>query len=196
MISLRGVPVLLTDTAGVRTSEDQIESMGVDRTRRAVADSDLIVFVLDRSQPFTTEDEKVFEEIADNLHLVALNKSDLASFNHFEPRSFDKRSTAVINVSAKTGEGLDNLRAAILEPFNAYEVNDAGLLVTNARHFDLLQRTQAALISSKDLLAQRASEELVLVGLHDALRFLGEITGETTPDDILTKIFATFCIGK
>lgn len=196
MISLRGVPVLLTDTAGVRASEDQIESMGVDRTRRAIADSDLVIFVLDRSQPFTAEDEKVFEEVADNLHLVALNKSDLASFNHYEFGSFENRSTAVIDVSAKTGEGLGNLCAAILEPFNAYEVADAGLLVTNARHFDLLQRTQAALISSKDLLAQRVSEELVLVGLHDALRFLGEITGETTPDDILSKIFATFCIGK
>jgi tRNA modification GTPase len=196
MISLRGVPVLLTDTAGVRASEDEIESMGVARTRRAIADSDLVVFVLDRSQPFTSEDEKVFDEVADNLHLVALNKSDLPSSNHCELESFRHRSTTVIDISAKTGEGLDNLRAAILEPFNAYEVNDAGLLLTNARHFDLLQRTQTALISSKDLLAAHASEELVLVGLHDALRFLGEITGETTPDDILSEIFATFCIGK
>lgn len=196
LISLGGIPVLLTDTAGVRVSQDQIESMGVDRTRRAIADSDLVIFVLDRSQPFTVEDREVFKEIADSLHLVALNKSDLPSVNPYEPGIFEGRSTAVVEVSAETGEGLDNLRSAILEPFNAYELNDAGLLVTNARHFDLLQRTQAALISSSSLLAQRASEELVLVGLHDALRFLGEITGETTPDDILSKIFATFCIGK
>jgi tRNA modification GTPase len=170
--------------------------MGVERTRRAIADADLVVFVLDRSQPFTVEDEQVFEEIADTLYLVALNKSDLAPFEQAEPASIEERSTTVINISAKTGEGLDNLRSAILEPFNAYEVNDAGLLLTNARHFDLLQRTQAALVSSKDLIAERASEELVLVGLHDALRFLGEITGETTPDEILSKIFSTFCIGK
>jgi tRNA modification GTPase len=196
MISLRGIPVLLTDTAGVRDSVDQIESMGVERTRRAIADSDLIVFVVDRSQPFTIEDERVFEEVADTLYLVALNKSDLAPFEHGAPESFEERSTAVINISAKTGAGLDKLRSAILEPFNAYEINDAGLLLTNARHFDLLQRTQAALVSSKDLIAVHTSEELVLVGLHDALRFLGEITGETTPDEILSKIFATFCIGK
>jgi tRNA modification GTPase len=92
--------------------------------------------------------------------------------------------------------GFDDLRAAILEPFAAGGISDAGMLITDARHFDLLQRTQAALCSSIALIAERASEELVLVGLYDALRFLGEITGETTPNDVLSQIFATFCIGK
>ena len=92
--------------------------------------------------------------------------------------------------------GFDALRAAILQPFALYDTSSAGLLITDARHFDLLQRTQAALSSSKSLLEERVSEELVLVGLYDALRFLGEITGETTSDDVLSQIFATFCIGK
>ena len=73
---------------------------------------------------------------------------------------------------------------------------ETGFLITNARHYDLLRRTQMALQSSYDLFRQHSSEELVLVGLYDALRFLGEITGETTPDDVLSRIFATFCIGK
>jgi tRNA modification GTPase len=88
------------------------------------------------------------------------------------------------------------LRAAILEPFAATEMRETGLLITDARHFDLLRRTHDALLSSGELLKQRASEELVLVGLYDALRFLGQITGEMTPDDVLSQIFATFCIGK
>ena len=75
-------------------------------------------------------------------------------------------------------------------------MQDACFLITNARHYDLLRRTVGAIRSSKELLEARASEDLILVGLYDSLRFLGEITGETTPDDVLSQIFATFCIGK
>jgi tRNA modification GTPase len=196
MLSLQGVPVLLTDTAGLRASEDVIENLGVERTRRAIADADLVVFVMDGSQSLVPEDKEIFEEVAPNPHLIALNKSDLESFNQHSLGWKTNQTTAVISLSAKIGVGLDDLRAAILQPFTVGDINDAGLLVTDARHFDLLQRTQTALCSSITLLTLRVSEELVLVGLYDALRFLGEITGETTPDDVLSQIFATFCIGK
>ena len=195
LISLQGIPVWLTDTAGVRVSADMIESLGVERTRRAVADADLAILVLDGSQPLTREDEEVFTEVSETPHLIALNKCDLDSF---KPDIFGSANKhfSVVAVSAKTGAGLEDLRAAILEPFAAQDMQDTGLLITDARHFDLLQRAQNALRSSNELFRQRASEELVLVGLYDALRLLGEITGETTPDDVLSQIFATFCIGK
>ena len=108
----------------------------------------------------------------------------------------DEKATAIITVSAQTGEGLDFLRSAILEPYASFDTSFTGLFITNVRHFDLLQRTVTALRSSLKLLEENASEELVLVGLYDSLRFLGEITGETTPEDVLSQIFATFCIGK
>ncbi len=95
-----------------------------------------------------------------------------------------------------TEEGLQDLRSAILKPFMNGTHAAEGLLITNARHHDLLLRTIDAIISSADLLKTRASEELILVGLHDSLCYLGEITGETTSDEILGKIFSTFCIGK
>lgn len=195
LINLHGIPVLLTDTAGVRTSEDKIESMGVERTRRAIVDADLVVVVLDGSQSLIKEDLEFLTEVKENTHLIVLNKRDLDSF---EPHQMEHLNghASVVEVSAKTGLGLDALRNAILEPFAARDTHDTGLLITDARHFDLLQRTQQGLSSSYELLRQRASEELVLVGLHNALRFLGEITGETTPDDVLSRIFTTFCIGK
>ena len=196
MINLQGVPVLLTDTAGVRNSTDEVENLGVARTRRAIADADLVVIVLDGAQPIVQEDEDVFNEIAESDYLIAFNKSDLNSFKMVGLDGSNHQPIATVSISAKTGAGLDALRAAILEPFATFDTNDTGLLVTDARHFDLLQRTQSALISSLGLLDQRASEEIVLVGLYDSLRFIGEITGETTPDDVLTQIFATFCIGK
>lgn len=194
-ISLEGIPVLLTDTAGVRASVDRIETLGIERTRRAMADADLIVLVLDGSQPLTEEDREVLDLVAGSPHIIALNKSDLDSFNlrDFEPIS---EASPLIAVSAKTGAGLEALRAAILSPFASSGVPDTGLLITDARHFDLLRRAGQALESSSGLLIERASEELVLVGLHNALRYLGEITGETTTEDILSQIFATFCIGK
>jgi tRNA modification GTPase len=195
LISLEGIPVLLTDTAGVRSSSDEIENLGVERSRRAMADADMVVVVLDGSRPFTPEDEAVIAEVVENTHLIAVNKSDLETYKSDHLQRVCDRST-IVSVSAKTGAGLDALRAAILGPFVAQDMETIGFLITDARHFDLLRRAQSALISSGELLKQHASEELVLVGLYDALRLLGQITGETTPDDVLSQIFATFCIGK
>jgi tRNA modification GTPase len=101
-----------------------------------------------------------------------------------------------VSVSAKDGSGLEELCDAILEPFISTTDNQTGLLITDARHYDLLRRAQVELEASQVELDSGASEELVLVGLHNALRFLGEITGETTAEDVLSRIFSTFCIGK
>lgn len=192
VINIHGVPVLLVDTAGVRSSDDQIESLGVERTRRAIADADLVAIVLDSSQHLTSEDEQVLAEVSDCPHLIIFNKSDLPGVEH----DTNEQSIAGISVSAKTGAGLEDLRAAIIEPFVVREIHDTGLLITDARHYDLLRRAESALMAASDALSNRLSEELILVGLYDALRYLGEITGETTPDDVLSQIFATFCIGK
>lgn len=192
VFNVQGIPVLLTDTAGVRSSADQIEALGVERTRRAIADADLLVVVLDNSQPLTLEDEEVLTEVSDSLHLVAYNKSDLPPAQ----RNVNVQPFNSIHVSAKTGAGLKDLCTAIIAPFANRDSHDTGLLITDARHYDLLRRTQSSLTTASESLAARLSEELVLVGLYDALRYLGEITGETTPEDVLSQIFTTFCIGK
>jgi len=196
LLSLKGVPVLLTDTAGIRNSNDEVESLGVERTRRAIADADLVIVVVDSSESLTIEDREVLYSVADNLHIVALNKSDLTPVKGNGVNEITSKSKAIINISAKIGTGLNALREAILEPFAISDIYDPGVLITNARHFDLLQRTYNELLISKEMLNEGRSEELILVGLHNALRFLGEITGETTTEDILSQIFSTFCIGK
>lgn len=194
-ISLGGVPITLTDTAGVRDSTDRIESKGVERTRQAMAEADLLVVVIDGSEDLRAEDLSVLSLASSVRHVIAINKSDVPSFDILEKSrsSFVKRT---VNVSAVTGSGLDTLRAAILEPFGSVDSPNAGFLITDARHYDLLLRARAEVQASVDLLQGGASEELVLVGLYNGLRFLGQITGETTNDEILSQIFATFCIGK
>ncbi len=197
-IGLDGVPIVLIDTAGVRASVDEIESIGVERTRRAAADADLLIVVIDGAEPLSQEDHNVLSEVANAKHIVAFNKSDLPTFSvgHFSDRHVNGDSSVLIPVSAKTEAGLESLRTAILEPFANGSTEADSLLITNARHHDLLARAVEALHSSEGLLGQNVSEELVLVGLHNALRYLDEITGETTTEEILGQIFSTFCIGK
>lgn len=197
-LGIGGVPLVLFDTAGVRNSTDEIETIGVQRTRRAAADADLLIVVIDGSEPLDPEDQNVLDEVANTTHIVALNKSDLPTFSvrHFKSIGFVDNLPKAIPVSAKTDAGLDSLRAAILGSFANGSAPDESLLITNARHYDLLVRAVAGLDSSERLLSQRMSEELILVGLYHALRYLDEITGETTTEEILGQIFSTFCIGK
>lgn len=187
--TINNIPVSLIDTAGLRETSDTVESIGVERSKRAMLDADLILVLLDDSEGLTEEDSKLISDTNGLNRLIAVNKSDLGK----EKIQTPKKS---VRISAKTGEGLDALKKAILEPFSAKEIENAGFLVTDARHHDLLVRAKIEVETSKSLIEQNKSEEIVLIGLHNALRFLGEITGETTTEDMLTRIFSTFCIGK
>jgi tRNA modification GTPase len=192
-IDLDGIPVILTDTAGLRETTDDIETLGIERTRRAMGDSDLVLVVLDGSADIGPSDQDLINQTASSRRLIVRNKSDLPTFN---PASCCVEDVQAINVSAKTGEGLATLRAAILASLNSNGIEDGSLLITNARHYDLLCNARRELEAAQTTLRDRHSEELVLVPLHNALRLLGQITGETTTEDILSEIFATFCIGK
>jgi tRNA modification GTPase len=192
-IDLEGIPVILTDTAGLRETVDGIETLGIERTQRAISDSDLVLVVLDGSAELEPSDHDLIKQTESTRRVVVMNKSDLQGFG--VPASC-VRELQPINVSARTGEGLPALRSAILASLNGNGAGDDSLLITNARHYDLLCSTQRELDAARAALAERHSEELVLVPLHNALKFLGQITGETTTEDILSEIFATFCIGK
>lgn len=192
-LSVNGIPISLFDTAGVREATDKVESIGVERTHRTIADADFVVVILDGSLPLQTEDFGVLRATEENLRLIAINKSDLTAYTDSTTIS---ASDKVIKISAKTGAGLDLLRKELIAPFASQDVENSGFLISDARHHDLLRRAQLEVTESLDLLAGKTSEEIVLVGLHNALRLLGEITGETTSEDILTRIFSTFCIGK
>jgi tRNA modification GTPase len=192
-IDLEGIPVILTDTAGLRETSDGIETLGIERTRRAMGDSDLVLVVLDGSTEFGPSDYDLLSQTENTRRLVVRNKSDLPGFN---ASSGCVEELQPINVSARTGAGLTTLRSAILASLHNTGIEDGSLLITNARHYDLLCSTQRELEAARSALREGYSEELVLAPLHSALRFLGQITGETTTEDILSEIFATFCIGK
>lgn len=199
---INDIPISLIDTAGLRDTTDTVESIGVERSRATMADADIVVVMLDASEQTSDEDRDILASVKDLNYLVVLNKIDKIPSTDIDKIVASQHSShsylreKITPVSAKTGEGLDELTQAIVRPFGVDESSNSGFLVTDARHHDLLIRTAAEIDRSIEQLNDKMSEEIVLIGLHNALRFLGEITGETTTEDMLTRIFSTFCIGK
>jgi tRNA modification GTPase len=197
-VDIGGVPVVLTDTAGLRETTDNVETLGIERTHRALGEADLVLLVLDGSSEVGPEDSELLTRTTESNRIVVMNKSDLPSFQSLAFQSMPRCVSPVeaINVSAQTGEGLSALHSAIVARLNSAGAEDGSLLITNARHYDLLCSARRELDVARGCFCDRHSEELVLAPLHNALKLLGQITGETTTEDILSEIFSTFCIGK
>jgi tRNA modification GTPase len=208
-VAIGGIPVELVDTAGIRRALDEAESIGIKKTVEALADADLVLVVIDRTQPFTHEDEELLRQAKGRPAIVVENKSDLPASSgdarparpgrseSGEPSPAESDSPQRIPTSALTGEGIPALRAAIL----AYVAGDASIqqesgFLTSVRHQKLVNDAQTSLDAASNAVAARVPHEMLLLDLYAALRPLDEITGATTTDDILNLIFSTFCIGK
>ena len=195
--NIEGVPVRLTDTAGLREGGNQIEQMGVDRSIRLIADVDAILLVLDMSRSYCVEDESLLERMSGYSCIVAFNKCDLPCAWTAQQKAEFAGRWPCADVSALSGENIDRLRAAIQRHlFGEAACERDGLLVTHLRHSQCLESARAALAEAAGTLRGGASEEFVLADLYRGLRKLGEITGETGVEEILGAIFSQFCIGK
>jgi tRNA modification GTPase len=203
---LGGIPVRLVDTAGIRMGDDaadEAERQGIVRSREALADADLVLLVRDATLALETDEAAMRKELAGRPHLVVENKCDLVasarSLTQSPQRlsqSFAESAAHAIRTSALTGEGIGELRAAILRELGvAGSVAEGGLL-NNLRQQEAVGTTLAALDAAAEASEKRLPHEIVLLELHNALRSLDSLTGATTSDDILGRIFATFCIGK
>ncbi len=182
--SLNGIPVRLIDTAGIRVGEDRVEQLGIERSYQALADADLTLVVLDASEPIRNEDRALIDRPI--RRLVIANKVDIAGEAPFED---------AIPVSALTGEGVDELRSRILDAV-VPEVDQEAGFITSVRHEALLRESLESLSNAAHAIAVKIPHEMLLLDLYSALRPIDAITGATTADDILNRIFSTFCIGK
>ena len=192
-VSIGGIPVRLVDTAGIRRALDEAESIGIKKSMEALSDADLVLVVLDASQPVSQEDRELLSLVAGREAIVVGNKCDLKS----SPFSVPGSPVRKVETSALTGAGIPELRAAILHRVSGDSGPqiEAGFL-TNARHQKLVNDSLAALAVAANAVAESVPHEMLLLDLYNALRPLDEITGATTTDDILNLIFGTFCIGK
>lgn len=188
--SFSGIPVRLVDTAGLRASNDPVEAAGIERSHRALADADLTLVVLDLSRPLEAEDHQLLALARDTgRFLIVANKCDLP------PRAMVM--SGAIPVSALTGDGFDALTEHIslaIHPDGAIQQEEG--FITNLRHERLLRETAKALEKAREAVEAQIPHEMILLDLYGALQPLDAITGATTADDILNRIFATFCIGK
>ena len=185
--SIGGIPVKLHDTAGIRQGSDLVENLGIERSYQAMADADLTLVVIDASQSLDPDDETLISRAAaQGRHLVVHNKCDLAP-----------ATPAALAVSALTGQGIDSLRQAILHavaPPGGFEP-EAGF-ITSLRQEQLLRESAAFLDKARSAVEANIPHEMLLLDLYAALQPIDAITGATTADDILNRIFSTFCIGK
>jgi tRNA modification GTPase len=191
-VALGGIPVKLVDTAGIRAAHDEAESLGIKKSYEALADADLVLVVLDASQPRTREDDALLHAAEQRPHIMVANKLDLA------PRASRLGpANGFIGTSATTGEGVSELREQILKHVagDSSAQQESGFL-TNVRHEALVRESLAALAAAEQSTRQNVPHEMLLLDLYGALRPLDAITGATTADDILHRIFSQFCIGK
>lgn len=182
----------LIDTAGIRETRDAIEAMGVERSRKAVENADLVLYLCDGSQPLTQEDQEVIEVCLSKENTIALiNKSDLGAVVVPSDLPF----TTIIPISTKTGEGLDQLRQVVDEMF-AGDTPCDGSILTNPRQFDAIARSYEAMLRVLQAMQLGQTPDAVLTDIEAAMEAMGEVTGATVREDITARIFERFCVGK
>ena len=191
-VMLGSTRLRLIDTAGIRQTDDQIEAMGVERSKQAVENADLVLFVCDGSTPLSNEDREVINVCLDAEHSIALiNKSDLGTV----VTPSDLPFMQVISICTKTGEGLDQLADAVDVMF-ANDTPCDGSILTNPRQFDAIRRAYEAMLRALQGLKQGLTPDAVLIDVEAAMDAMGEVTGNTVREDITTRIFERFCVGK
>jgi len=192
-VAIGGIPVKLVDTAGIRRALDETESIGIRKSMEALADADLVLIVLDASQPLTADDAELLSQVELRSAIVVENKVDVSSAEFAVPGSQHKR----VKTSALAGTGIEELRAEILRHIGgeAGQQAESGFL-TNLRHQSLVRDSLGALDAAEAAVRTNVPHEMLLMDLYGSLRPLDEITGATTTDDILNLIFSRFCIGK
>ena len=191
-VMLGSTRLRLIDTAGIRQTEDRIEAMGVERSKHAVDNADLVLFVCDGSQPLTADDTDVINVCLDADNAIALiNKSDLGTV--VQPS--DLPFMQVISICTKTGEGLEQL-ADVVDVMFANETPCDGSILTNPRQFDAIRRAYEAMLRALQGLKQGQTPDAVLLDVEAAMEAMGEVTGNTVREDITARIFERFCVGK
>lgn len=205
-LSIKGLPVRIIDTAGIRETHDLTEKEGVARSLRAIDEADLIIGLIDGSKALHEEDFNVLNRLRSHKAIIAVNKIDLLPREETDERLKDY-SDAIVGISAKTGKGLDALKDKMLEAsmdncrdgqFGIQKTagENSGVIVTNIRHKAAIDRAIKALNRASEAADGRMPPEITAVEMRDALDRLGEIVGAVTTEDILDRIFSEFCIGK
>jgi len=205
-INIKGIPAKITDTAGIRQTEDIVEKIGVEKAINALNQADLVLIMIDAQQGFDEETKTIIRKNADKKTILLINKTDVVDNNKIsdinqEVQSFLKslniKCIGIIEISARTGLGIDELEQKIYSLFMGGEIEqNQEVLLSNVRHKDLIDKARLSLKDAADAYLKGLTLDCIAIDIKNAAEFIGMITGESVSEDVLKEIFSRFCIGK
>jgi tRNA modification GTPase len=191
-----GIPVQVLDTAGIRETADQVEKIGVERSRRAASAADLVLFTIDASAGWTEGDQEIYEQVQDRPLILVINKIDLVENGNIQSIEYSKINS-VVHTAASQNQGIDELEKSILEVVQQGKVQAADMdLAINQRQAAALTRAKISLEEVQATITEQLPLDFWTIDLRGAIQALGEITGEEVTESVLDRIFSRFCIGK
>lgn len=197
VVNIKGIPLRMMDTAGLRPAQDVIEEEGVRRTRERLAQADLAIWVVDGAAPLSPEDLDILPQVRDKKTVVAINKNDLPQRISIKDLQSQIPDAPLISISALNGSGIERLKEAICTVvLDGKLESSAEIILSNLRHKRALEVSREALSQASEGFERNLSPEFIVLDLQRALEALGEIVGESTSEEILDRIFNQFCIGK
>ena len=195
-VNINGIPLKLIDTAGIRETENEVEKIGIEKSRKIAKEADLTIVIIDGSKDLTDIDKEILENVNPNKTIIILNKKDLEQKINKDTEKINKFKN-VIQISALKKEGIEELYEKITELFNLNQINvDNDIIITNERHKNQIQKAIKNLNEAKKSLNNNMPIDIVAISLRDVLTDLGEITGEEASEEIINEIFSRFCLGK
>ena len=196
-VNINGIPLKLIDTAGIRNAKDEVEKIGIHKSKEIAKNADLIIAIFDASKPLSKEDKEILEIIKGKKVIILLNKIDLQQELHKEDKDFKEVTDSIIEISALNNIGIDDVYAEITKLFEINEINiDNDLVITNIRHKNLIHQAIESIKKTKETMKEKMPIDIVAVYIKQILEDLGNITGEFVTEDIINEIFSKFCLGK
>ena len=196
-VTINGVPLKLIDTAGIREAKDEVEKIGIEKSKEMAKDADLIIAIFDSSKKLTEEDINILELIKDKQCIIVLNKIDLEQKINENTKQINETSKNIVKMSMKEQNGLKDLYKKISELFSFEKINvDNSTIITNVRHKNLISKALKSCFEVKKEMANKMPLDIIAISLKDILECLGNITGDVVSEDIINEIFSKFCLGK
>lgn len=196
-VNIEGIPLKLIDTAGIRNAKDEVEKIGIAKSREIAKEADLIIAIFDSTKELSPEDLEILDLIKGKKSIVILNKIDLNAILSENDDRFTNVSENILKLSALNGEGLEKLYETISKMFSLNEINlDNEIVITNLRHKNLISKALINVKKSEEAIEQNMPVDIIAIFIKDILEDLGNITGDVVTDDIINEIFSKFCLGK
>ena len=196
-VTVRGVPLKLVDTAGIREAVDEVEKIGVEKSIKQAQDADLEIAIFDSSKPLDAEDLEILNLIKNKKTIILLNKTDLKQVISEDDDRLTSVTSNILKISALNKTGIEELYDKISEMFNLDEINlDNEVLITNLRHKNIISKAKENALNAKNALENDMPIDIIAIYIRQILDDLGEITGEVVTEDIINEIFSKFCLGK